>query len=425
MQRKKILFLSGEDFKEKSIQVIRKTPEAYRDAGWEVNYIVYRDISNKGNYYYESPIDIQGINLQRHILPFWKIDNWIDNYILSHVIFRIRRLVCIFLLFRKGLKFLKNNTVDIVYGYEPAGFVAARMLKIFKKTGKAKIISRFQGVMYVKEWLRRGEKYRYLTNFDYIYALKAPSDLCIMTNDGSQGEKVLKQLKSKQKNIFFCVNGVDKFCISKIEVERFKSQNSLYTTPKVKLLSISRLEEHKRIDRGICIIENLVKQKQYTNLNYIIIGEGGLRPKLEALVHHKGLEEYVTFVGAVKHEEIKMYLYLSDIFVSMYSSTNVGNPLMEAIRLHKLIVTLENGDTGKWIQHNVNGLIYPVNDDKDLSADDYDLITSDIYRLLHFPIEKEKLFGGIKETEKKQLWTWEERFYAEIRTVENLINQQV
>jgi len=423
MQSKKILFLSGEDFKEKSIQVIRKTPEAYRDAGWDVNYIIYRDISNKGNYYYETPIEIQGINLQRFILPGWKIDTKINSRILSPVIFRIRRLICIFLLFCKGRSFLKNNTVDVVYGYEPAGFVAARMLKIFKKTREAIIVSRFQGVLYAKEWLRRGEKYRYFTNFDYIYALKAPSDLCIMTNDGSQGLSVLKKLHSKQTNISFWSNGVDKFCVSDNEVTFFKKQNPLYTSSKTKLLSISRLDDHKRIDRGICIVEYLVKNKQYTNLNYIIVGEGGLRSKLEALVNHKGLKEYVTFWGAVKHEEIKMHLYLSDFFISMYNSTNVGNPLMEAIRLHKLIVTLDNGDTGNWIQHKINGLIYPVDDDKDLNTDDYNLIASDINKLIYFPEEKDKLIEGIKITENKQLWTWKERFQAEIETVENLINR--
>jgi len=31
------------DFKEKSIQVIRKTPEAYIEAGWDVHYVVARD----------------------------------------------------------------------------------------------------------------------------------------------------------------------------------------------------------------------------------------------------------------------------------------------------------------------------------------------------------------------------------------------
>jgi len=49
---KTILFLSALDFKEKSIQVIRKTPEAYLKYGWKVFYVVARDNSKYGNYFY-------------------------------------------------------------------------------------------------------------------------------------------------------------------------------------------------------------------------------------------------------------------------------------------------------------------------------------------------------------------------------------
>lgn len=417
----KILFLSGEDFKDKSIQVIRKTPEAYRDAGWDVSYIVYRDKSTKGNYYYETPIDIQGINLRRYTLPGWKIDSTVNARILSPLIARIRRLLCIFLLFCKGYVFLRKNKVDIIYGYEPAGFVAARLLKKFGIIKNAKIVSRFQGVLYVKEWIRRKEKMRYLTNFDYLYALKAPSDLCIMTNDGSKGDWVLKQIRSKQTNVCFWPNGVDNFSVSEEEVVNFNRENLSFSTPKVRLVSVSRLDEHKRIDRGINIIEHIIKQIGYTNIHYTIIGEGAHRLKLERLVESKGLGKYITFTGAVNHTYVKLYLYLSDFFISMYNSTNVGNPLLESIRLNKLIVTLNNGDTGSWVQHKINGLIYPVNDDKDLGQSDYSLIASDIYKLIISPKEKGRLIEGIRKTEKDKLWTWEERFKAEIEKVKNLI----
>jgi glycosyltransferase involved in cell wall biosynthesis len=422
MCTKRILFLSGEDFKEKSIQVIRKTPEAYRDRGWGVHYIVYRDISNNSNNYSEDPVYIPDIDIQRYILPGWKLDNRITNKLLYSLVFRMRRVICIFLLFSKGWTFLRDRSVDVVYGYEPAGFVAARLLKIFGKTGSAKIVSRFQGVLHIKEWLRKGEKYRYITNFDYIYALKAPSDLCIMTNDGSQGETVLKQLHSQQANVRFWPNGVDNFCISDDEILSFKSQNHFYDIPTTKFVSISRLDDHKRLDRGIKIIENLIRQQQYTNLHYIIVGDGKLRSNFEALVKSKKLEQYIIFVGAVNYEKIKMYLYLSDFFISMYTSTNVGNPLMEAIRLNKLIVTLSNGDTGFWIQHKINGLIYPVDDDVDLGINDYTLIASNIYQLIHSPKCQSNLIHGIKQTAKTRLWTWKERFDAEVKEVENLIS---
>jgi len=70
---KKILFISGLDFKEKSIQVIRKTPEAYVAADWEVDYIVARDNSLFGDYHYEDEINPEGINITRVYWPFAKL----------------------------------------------------------------------------------------------------------------------------------------------------------------------------------------------------------------------------------------------------------------------------------------------------------------------------------------------------------------
>ena len=37
-----------------------------------------------------------------------------------------------------------------------------------------------------------------------------------------------------------------------------------------------------------------------------------------------------------------------------YERSNLGNPLLESIRMNKLIVTLNNGDTGKLIRHKLN-----------------------------------------------------------------------
>jgi len=70
---KSILFISALDFKEKSIQVIRKTPEAYVKAGWQVHYVVARDNSKYGNYFYEERININGINTIRISYPLSKI----------------------------------------------------------------------------------------------------------------------------------------------------------------------------------------------------------------------------------------------------------------------------------------------------------------------------------------------------------------
>ncbi len=74
--KKNILFISALDFKEKSIQVIKKTPVYYVKNGWDVIYIVLRDNSKHGNYFYEKEIFLEGVKLYRIYLP---LTNLIDN----------------------------------------------------------------------------------------------------------------------------------------------------------------------------------------------------------------------------------------------------------------------------------------------------------------------------------------------------------
>lgn len=121
-----ILFLSADDFKEKSIQVIRKTPEAYVNAGWNVTYIVLRDSSLKGNYYYETPISIDGVKIIRKEIPLTKLLNAINNGLIVLIIIRLRRYLAILYLIIYGYKYLKKENYDILYGYEQPGSVAAK-----------------------------------------------------------------------------------------------------------------------------------------------------------------------------------------------------------------------------------------------------------------------------------------------------------
>ena len=95
---KKILFLSAIDFKDKSIQVIKKTPEFYGKSNWEVDYIVARDTSKVGNYYYESIVDISNINVQRFNWSFEK-KRASKNRVISLFFSKIASFVVIFRLF--------------------------------------------------------------------------------------------------------------------------------------------------------------------------------------------------------------------------------------------------------------------------------------------------------------------------------------
>jgi glycosyltransferase involved in cell wall biosynthesis len=418
---KRVLFLSGVDFKEKSIQVIRKTPEAYVNDGWEVHYVVGRDDSVNGDYFYESVINPNGVHVHRFLIPLARLHGMFNSVIWKAFWFRVRNIVLVWTLCSKAIHLIKQRDFDVIYGYEIPGVLAIRLLRFRRIKSIAKIVTRFQGVLYVKEWLRRNEGFRYISNADAVMALKTKADLCIMTNDGSQGLSVLKQLKSPLKNILFCSNGVDPVNLDPTTLEQIRAQ--YYGSPCNYFLSVSRLDGHKRIDRTIRVLDNLVNGQGKKNVKLIVIGGGVEHDSLLRMVASKGLNSHVEFLGPVKHDIIKYHLALAHIFFSMYTSTNVGNPLLEAIRYNKIIVTLNNGDTGDWIKHQVSGLIYDVNDDTDLSDSDYEKIANDVHTLINDKTRCDIIKAGIKDVERTKLWTWDERFKAELDRVKALLTE--
>ena len=109
---KKILFLSALDFKEKSIQVIRKTPEAYAAAGWDVDYIVARDVKN-GNYSYE-----QKITPAKLRIGYKRLENFRGLFKANRVFLNKLAVDAIVELCLRAKKFMKTKQYDVIYGYD-------------------------------------------------------------------------------------------------------------------------------------------------------------------------------------------------------------------------------------------------------------------------------------------------------------------
>jgi hypothetical protein len=164
-ENRRILFLSALDFKEKSIQVIRKTPEYYAVKGWTVDYIVARDNVIGGNYSYEREINPEGVNVNRFYWPLLKYRSLNNRYI-KLIFSKLASFMVIFLLAFKGYKKIRENDYDVIYGYELQGVLATFLLKPFLK--KQKVVTRFQGT-FINEMLEKKQKMRLLFNFDLIF----------------------------------------------------------------------------------------------------------------------------------------------------------------------------------------------------------------------------------------------------------------
>lgn len=357
---RKILFLSALDFKEKSIQVIKKTPEAYAKDGWNVNYIVARDTSPKGNYFYERTIDLPGVIVDRFNWPLPKLRST-DNRFFSLVFNKISSFIVILTLFFKGfLYLLKNRDCEYIYGYEMQGVLASNILKIFLFNRRCKLsyISRFQGVFYIKEHVLKRKYVNLLFNFDVLLALWLPSDLLVMTNDGTQGDVLLRKIKSRSlSKLRFLSNGVDIEPVSICESQQMLLNKYSFDSRMDFFVMVSRLVSIKRIHLCIEAVEFYLKRNNCFRYKVIVVGDGPELDSLKELVLNKNLDSYFYFVGAVPNIDVYSFIKLSKGVISLYESSNIGNPFFESMICGVPFIAVNNGDTGKFVQHEVNGYL--------------------------------------------------------------------
>lgn len=409
---KKILFLSGIDFKDKSIQVIKNTPVHYYENNWEVDYLVARDNRKGGNYYYENEINPDGINVSRVYWPFNSLRS--SRYKFVSLLFgKLSSIIVVFKLFFEFYSKLKHTKYDVIYGYEYHGVLASMLIKFLLRKTDVKYVSRFQGT-FMEEMLANKQWSRVFFNIDLVLALKFNSDLMIMTNDGTMGDKAVKRInKNPDLNFKFYVNGVDNVSINENELTKIKSKYNINN--EVIFTSVSRLVGWKRVDRCIDLFAQLTS-KSKVGLKYFIVGEGSEKKSLEEKVELLNLSDSIIFVGSINNSDVKNYLSISHFFLSMYDSSNVGNPLLEALRLNKPIVTIDNGDTSSWITHKETGLIYDANNIP------YTCISDDIIELIESKELYSALINKVKSLQEIKLRTWKERLDLEVMDVEGLID---
>jgi len=418
--RPTILFLSGLDFKNKSIQVIRKTPEAYAERGWLVKYIVARDRARKGNYFYEPEINPAGVKVERLSAPLSK---WRDRSsgTTYKIISRLAQwLVALRLAARAVREFVRGERCDVLYGYEVTGVLAMNLTRLALTVlgiPAPRAVSRFQGTILHEPLLRR-DRTALLKRVDHLIAQRARTDLCIMTDDGTRGLDTLRMARSRAARVCFFVNGVE----IPTETKSSASANSGQPRPDDSrlIVSVSRLAAWKRVDRVLNVFAEIVRrapsESQARGLRLEVVGEGDQRAGLEEQARQLGIDRRVTFRGGIPHDQVSGLFQRADYFFSFYDLSNVGNPLLEAIAHRKLIFTLDNGDTSRWIEHGRNGCIFAP-DDNQLAR----RAAEEFWRLENDPRKREAIAREIDRTARERLWTWSERMAAEVAAVRRLL----
>lgn len=306
---------------------------------------------------------------------------------------------------RQGKKLIKDiGTHNIIlYAYE-----VDTVLPVQKLAKKYSIpyVARFQGTVCAKTPDTLSSRVRL---YPHIQALKATADMVIMTDDGTQGLQTLKRLGNKSRIIHFWRNGVATINYTDGDIRAFQEKNGLDN--KIIFITLSRLVNWKRVDRAINAFSSVVNVLPKSELH--IIGDGEEKNKLEKLANDLGIANRVVFHGAVNQSDVFLYLLSSSVFLSLYDLSNVGNPLLEAMRAGLPIITLDNGDTSKIIKNRYNGILIPESNIDDIPQMMIDLATNDDLA--------KKLGANALAYANEYFWTWEERMGKEFIEVSKLI----
>ncbi len=300
--------------------------------------------------------------------------------------------------------FLRNKhfkQVDLLYGYE-VEFIP--ILHLLSKLFKIPYVSRFQGTILYPLMNRKLWKLRYLPHY---LSIMLKSNLTIMTDDGTKGDVVIEKIRGNLDETLFLKNGVD-----------FKKYNFLNVSSSIQelvnemrqfknnFISVSRLQKWKRVDRSLDVYN---QYKQYDNSSrLVIVGDGEVKIELEKYVLDKNMQD-IVFTGGINADEVNYLLSYSNIFLSHYELSNVGNPLWEAINNQCLVVTIDNGDTGKIIKDNINGII---SDEKDYIDNAHKLIELNKNKF-------EEILQNATKTLKDNVQSWDERMEIEYLEVMN------
>jgi glycosyltransferase involved in cell wall biosynthesis len=309
---------------------------------------------------------------------------------------------------RQAERILETKTIDLLYGYEVHGVLAARRLR---RRHRLPTVARFQGTV-----MRPGldSRVSYYRKYEEVLALRAPADLYIMTDDGTRGDEVLARLNpASEGRVRFWRNGLDLDRLAPVdEAGRAAARESLgLAQDAFIMLTASRLALWKRVDRAIRALPDVLRRVPDALL--LVLGDGEERGNLEALARDLGVASAVRFEGAVPQVDVVGYMHAADVFLALADLSNVGNPLLEALACGMAIVALDAGDTADLVRDGETGRL--------LSTGGETAVAGAVAELAEGRELRSRLGSGARRYAEANFWSWEARLAAEIEEVERLV----
>ncbi len=137
------------------------------------------------------------------------------------------------------------------------------------------------------------------------------------------------------------------------------------------LLSIARLVEKKGLEYSIRAVAKLIAQGR--PLNYVILGDGPLRPALQELVNSLDMQRHITLPGAQPHDKVQDCLEQSHILLAPSVTAEDGDQegipvvIMEAMAMGLPVISTHHSGIPELVHDGTSGYLIPERDEDALS----------------------------------------------------------
>ena len=131
--------------------------------------------------------------------------------------------------------------------------------------------------------------------------------------------------------------------------------------------TIKSIESYNGIDCMIDAANILIHERNLTNIEFLIVGEGSLLSAMKEKCKKLNLEKNIKFTGYIPHNEIVKYFNKLSVFIAVSTRESFGVSILEAASCRIPAITSNIGGLPEVNAHNHTGFVIPTNNPKILS----------------------------------------------------------
>jgi len=294
-------------------------------AGAEVSVIC-----PKGKGYEADEEVIEGVRVYRHALP-WEGDSAL-GYLQEYLSALLHQS-------RLAWRLYFNHGFDAIHGCNPPDLVFLVALP-FKLLGKKFVFDHHDicPELYEAKFNKRGFYWRLLVLLERLTF--SFSDIVISTNE-SYRRIAIERGRKRPDRVFVVRSGPDLRRVRVMPVDPKWKKGRTYLVGFVGVIG-----RQEGLDLLLESVKYIVRDLKREDIQFVLVGDGPSRKRMEALSVEMGLADYVTFLGRAPDDELFSVLSTADICVNPdrvnpMNNLSTMNKILEYMAMKKPIVQFE------------------------------------------------------------------------------------